>query len=59
MPISPKHALVALRRNLLSILFPVGVTWAIYSDWSRTQAYKARKAQVALKAAEQLTTTSQ
>jgi len=33
-----------IRRNLLSVLFPVGVSWAIFTDLSRTRAHKARKA---------------
>jgi len=35
---------LTVRRNLLSVLFPTLVAWAIYADWSRTQKYKADKA---------------
>jgi len=43
-----------VRRNLISVLFPVGVGWAVYADWSRTRAYKAKKAEIASKASEPL-----
>jgi len=32
------------RRNILSVGFPVLVTWAIYADWSRTQRFKKEQA---------------
>jgi len=45
---------VLVRRNIISIVFPVGVTWAIFTDLERTRKYKAKKAEVASKAGEQL-----
>jgi len=45
----PVTRLVAqVRRNLISILFPSVVAWAIYADWSHTRQYKAEKAKKAL-----------
>jgi len=37
------------RRNLLSVGFPVLVTWAIYADWSRTKQFKIRQAEIEAK----------
>jgi len=38
-----QSVLVKVRRNFISVLFPVLAVSAIYADWSRTQRYKAAK----------------
>jgi len=52
MPLTVSTIVLTVRRNLVSILVPVGVSWAIYADWSRTRAYKAKKAEIASKQSE-------
>jgi len=47
MPVTVGKVLFVARRNLVSILLPVGVAWAICADLSRTRKYKARKAKIA------------
>lgn len=34
----------AIRRNFVSVIFPVFTVSAIYLDWSRTQRFKKQKA---------------
>ena len=38
-----KRSFRFLRRQLVSILFPTLTALVIYSDWSRTQKFKAKK----------------
>lgn len=57
-PISKLRTAVRfVRRNFLTVFFPSIVAYAIYSDWSRTQRFKASKALEA--SAEQQENTEQ
>jgi len=46
MPPAISNILFTVRRNLVSVLFPFGVSWSIYADWIRTQTYKTNKAAI-------------
>lgn len=49
---NPSAALRFWRKNRVSIIFPVLAIASIYADWNHNQKYKAQKALIAKKLAE-------